>query len=246
MITNVELTAAVVLVFAVGSAPARAQACNGTPMGRSVGYEYGKRTIGTSQGLAGTLAGSHTALGGGVALRDLGEVMGQEGSLRFSFIIPASKLQICPGLGMIYQHDTWDPRSDVSVTTHSLLGRAGMGLGIEQRVYGDLSIIPYAVAHYEFALTAFALHYGGGDSSETNYTGDTTSRGQFEYGLIARYKFLYGGIAAHRSSDTQGRRPDMARWIIGVTFSGRQSAPSAPAPASRALSTAAKHDVRRR
>jgi hypothetical protein len=176
-------------------------------------------SIGTSQGVAGTLAGRHAALGVGFAARSVGEISGQQGSLRFSFGLPIGTLSLCPGIGLIYQHDTWDARDNVSVIAHNLSARAGAGLGFEQRIPGGFSISPFVVAQYEFALTVYDMDVSGNIPTTTQVTGDTLSRAQLEYGIIGRYQFLYGGVAAHRTSDNKGNRPDAARWIIGVAFS---------------------------
>jgi hypothetical protein len=196
-----------------------AQACHGTPSGRSAAYEYAKMTVGSSQGVAGTLAGSHAALGAGFATRSVDDMTGQQGSLRFSLRLPIGKLELCPGIGLIYQHDTWSPRTQVSVTAHNVSARAGAGLGFEQEITHGFSVTPFLVAQYEFALSIYQMDLSGSDSATTQLTGDTLSRAQLEYGLIARYRFLYGGVAAHRSSESKGSRPDMARWIIGIAFS---------------------------
>jgi hypothetical protein len=232
--TKLQFAFVMLSVLAINAAPASAQACHGTPRRGGVAYEYGKLSgIGTSQGVAGALAGSHVALGAGAAVRDLGTLTGQEASLRFSFILGGGNLQICPGLGFIYQHDSWSPREEVSLTAHNLLGRAGAGIGYEQRLFQAFSITPFVVAQYEFGITAYDLAISTRDSTSTDISGDTLSRAQFEYGLIGRYKFLYGGVAALRSSDSNGGRPDMMRFIVGVTFGGGPVVSKAPVPARR-------------
>ena|SRR5437868_4719250 len=47
--------------------------------------------------------------------------------------------------------------------------------------------------------------------------GHTTSAMDVEYGLIAHYKFVYGGFTARHVVDRAP--PYFARWIVGVTFS---------------------------
>jgi hypothetical protein len=216
----VHRTLMVVVVSVLVLSPSRritAQACHGTPSGGSVGYEYGKMSVGQSQGLSGTLAGEHVALGAGVALRDLGALTGQQASLRFSLILPVLAVRICPGLGLLYQHDTWD-QGDASLTVHNLSLRGGAGLGLDRHVYAGFSVNPFVVTQYEFNIVA--LDFSPPSADSVQLTGDTLSRVQIEYGLIGRYRFLYGGIAAHRTSDQKGIRPYMARYILGVSFSG--------------------------
>jgi hypothetical protein len=176
-------------------------------------------SVGQSQGLSGTLAGQRVALGVGAAMRDLGELTGQQAALRFSVVLPLLAIRICPGVGLLYQHDTWD-QSDASVTVHNVSLRAGAGLGFEQHVFAGLSVNPFVVGQYDFTLTALDFEPSGADSSNVQLTGDTLSRVQIEYGVIGRYRFLFGGIAAHRTSDQKGIRPYMARYILGVSFSG--------------------------
>jgi hypothetical protein len=227
------LALTIVAALATEAKPIEAQACHGTPGGASVGYEYGKMSVGRSQGLSGALAGNRVALGAGAAVRDLGDFTGQQASLRFSFILPVPGIRICPGLGLLYQHDTWD-RTDATLTAHNLSLRAGAGLGFEQHVAAGFSVNPFVVAQYDFTITALDFTPSGADSANVELTPDTLSRVQIEYGLIGRYGFLYGGIAAHRTGDQKGIRPYMARYIIGVSFSGiggvkREEAAALPA-----------------
>jgi hypothetical protein len=203
----------------VSASASAAQACHGTPGGASVGYEYGKMTVGHSQGVSGTLAGQCVAFGAGAALRDLGSLTGQQAALRLSAILPVFAVRICPGIGAIYQHDTWD-RDDESLTSHTLSLRAGGAIGLERHVYRGLSLNPFVVTQYDFTLTVLDFAPSGADSSNVELTPDSTSYVQIEYGLTARYRFLYGGIVAHRTTDQKGSRPYMARYILGVSFSG--------------------------
>lgn len=206
-------------LLAGAAAAAGGQACYGAPDGQSLAYEYAKMSVGTSQGVAGALAGSHAALGVGFAARTVGEISGQQGSMRLSLGLPMGNLSLCPGIGLIYQHDRWDVRDDVSLTAHNASARAGAGLGYEQRIASSFSISPFVVAQYEFALSVYDIDTPPNSRTTTKVTGDTLSRVQIEYGIIGRYQFLYGGIAAHRTSESKSSRPDMARWIIGVAFS---------------------------
>jgi hypothetical protein len=220
-IHRVRLALPALTALAAGASRLGAQVCNGTPAHGGAAYEYARMSVGSSQGLNATLAGGRTALGAGFAIRDVGDdVTGQQGSLRFSLVFPAGKVAICPGLGLVYQHDTWDAPNDAKLTTHNLGARAGVGLGFEQDVYHGFSLSPYVVAQYEFAVSVFDLKVTSSDEVDAQTTGDTASRVQIEYGLIGRYHSLYAGIAAHRTSDTDGIRPYMARFLVGFAFSG--------------------------
>jgi hypothetical protein len=50
---------------------------------------------------------------------------------------------------------------------------------------------------------------------------------QIEYGIFAHYRFLFAGIAAERTSETEGSRADLGRIIIGLTSSGPRSSSKA-------------------
>ena len=152
-------------------------------------------------------------------MRDLDRLTGQQGALRFSVVLPLLALRICPGLGAVYQHDTWD-RDDASLTVHNVSLRAGAGIGFERQLFAGLSVNPFVVTQYEFNLVALDFSPTGADSSTVHLTGDTLSRVQIEYGVMGRYRFLFGGIAAHRTGSQKGIHPYMARYILGVSFSG--------------------------
>ena len=133
-------------------------------------------------------------------------------------IVPILAIRICPGLGFVYQHDTWD-QPDASVTIHNISLRAGAGLGFEQRVFGGFSVNPFVVTEYDFTLTALDFNPSGADSSNVQLTGDTLSRVQIEYGLIGQIPIVWWYCrASNRGS--KGTRPYMARYILGVSFSG--------------------------
>lgn len=201
-------------LFLVAASSARAQVCHGTPRRGGVAYEYAKLSVGNSHGVSGALAGGRTALGVTLRLREItSQRSGQEANVRFSMLFPASRLQICPGLGFGYQRDQTDD-AQLALTTTRLAARAGAGVGLEQHVYKGVNVIPFVVVQYEFALKHFKLNAPGNQSESA----DTLSHVDIEYGLIGRYRFVYGGIAANRSSATEGVRPLAARYVVGLTF----------------------------
>jgi hypothetical protein len=222
----------VIALLSMTASPLNAQACHGTPSGGGVAYEYGKHGgLGTSHGVNAALGGRSLTFGLGARLLDISEsVSGQEAHLRLSIGLPLSKLLVCPGIALGYSRSTWDAPEDISVTSQTASLRAGAGLGIEQEIYGGLAIIPFLVAQYEFALTYFEPKLPG---AETDATGDSLSQVQLEYGIVARYRFVYAGIAVHRTADQEGSRPYMARYIVGFAFSGGAGGSRSRVPPAR-------------
>jgi hypothetical protein len=209
--------AGLVMVVMITSV-ARAQLCAGTPRSSAIAYEYGKLTVGNTHGINATLGGGRNSLALTYRMRDLeGDARGQEVRLRYSLGFGAGPVQICPGLGLGFARDKWDAQNNFTLHTNSLSGRAGVGIGLEKAIYRGFALIPFVLAQYEFTAIEFDLDAPPG--TETDISGDTLSRADIEYGLLAHYKFLYGGLAAQRNSDRSGNRPYMARWIVGFTFS---------------------------
>ena len=196
----------------------QAQICAGTPRGGGIAFEYGTSAVGHTQGLSASLGGGRHSFGAAYRHRTLEEdATGNEARIRYSLGFGAGPLQICPGLGLGFIRDTWNAQNDVTLHTSALSGRAGVGIGLEQAVYKGFAVIPFAVVHYEFTAIKFDLDAPAG--TETDISGDTLSGVDIEYGLLARYKFVYGGIAAQRNTERSGNRPYLARWIVGFTFS---------------------------
>ena len=106
------------------------------------------------------------------------------------------------------------------MTSTIAAARAGVGLGLEQTVYKDVSLIPFVGVYYRFRATVFDVEGPG----ETFTTADTASHVQIEYGMMAHYRFLFAGIALERTSDTKGSSADLGRIIIGLTSSGNKQA----------------------
>jgi hypothetical protein len=88
---------------------------------------------------------------------------------------------------------------------------------LEQPIGGDFSVIPFGGAFYRFAATGFTV---GAKNSDNAVGGDTVSVTVLEYGLVGRWRFAYGGIAMEHAVDSEGLNPDMARWIVGMSFRG--------------------------
>jgi hypothetical protein len=174
-------------------------------------------TMGHTQGGSAVLDAGRVAIGVGLRTRDLeSDATGQEYLFRLSLKFGAARVQICPGFGVGFARDEWSTPTGLTLTSNALTARAGAGIGFEQEVHKGLSAIPFVVVQYAFTATAFDLDDGIGGDAEI--TGDTLSRVDIEYGLMARYRFLYGGIAAQRNSERSGNHPYMARWIIGFAF----------------------------
>lgn len=201
-----------------------AQSCIGGPERSSIALESTAYSIGTAIGGIASLAGKRTALDVGVRARSIGDdVSGIGGGIRFSVILPAAKFRICPGLGLGVVRDKWTVDASTSQTATTAFARAGVGFGLEQPVYKDVSVIPFVGVYYRFNATAFSVDAPG----ETFTTADSASHVQIEYGIFARYRFLFAGIAGERTSDTEGARADLGRIVVGLTSSGARSSSKA-------------------
>ena len=214
----VSLTLSVV----AGASPLAAQVCHGTPPRGGIAFEHGELSTGTSTGVNLAWAG-RGAFDATLRQRNLdNDRSGQEANVRFALTI-GSKIQFCPGIGLGFGRDEWDAGDGFSLTSNQLTGRAGIGVGMEQPLVAGISLIPFVVAQYEF--TAIEYDVDAPANAETEVTGDTLSHVDFEYGLMARFKILYGGIAAQRNTEVSGTRPYMARYVLGLTFgSGSKAA----------------------
>jgi hypothetical protein len=206
-----------------------AQACHGMPARGGVAYEFGRHTVGTSHGLHAVWAGRRTALDVGGRIRDVSPtVSGQEAAAGFALVLGSQRYSVCPGLGLRYERLSWDVQPDASVDANALFIRGGVGLGVQLPDYKGLTAAPYVGVHYAFAVMVYRAD---GPDADPTLTPDTLSHVEIEYGLIGRYRFLIGGIAANRTSESEGNRPALARWIIGLTFAGnpsRRGTPSSP------------------
>ena len=201
------------MIFCVAATSAKAQLCHGSPPGISVAYEHGTTSAGSSEGIVATLR----AIQLGARIHEVGpNFTGQEGSLRFSLGLGSSRVQVCPMLGVAYGQDTWDYAPGSSLDMKTLTARGGGGIGFLQPVYKDLAINPFIVVQYQFS----AMKFEDAAVDDGEFSADTLSDVDIEYGLVAHYRFLYAGVAAHRFADDEGLNPYLARWIFGFSFSG--------------------------
>jgi hypothetical protein len=218
------LRATLLVVFFVGASRVDGQGCHGTPARGGLALEHGGLSIGTSEGANVAFAGHRAAFGATYRYRDIGpRLNGHEGAVRFSLILGASRLQLCPTLGLGYQRDTWTVNDSTSIISNRLAPRGGLQAGIDFSIGESVVVTPFAGAQYEYAVVDFEAASGSG---ETNVTGDTLSQVDFEYGAIIRYRRIFAGVIANQYSGLE--RPYMGRLVLGVAF-GRASEASARA-----------------
>jgi hypothetical protein len=215
---NAAVGAALALV---GLAPrVDAQVCHGTPAKGGVEYERGAHTVANSNGAAATIAGDRTSLNVRARVFDKSpDETHLGGDFRFAMQFHANRLAICPGLGLGYRRDVWTlpsgPWGTGSITTHGVAVRPGVAVGMAQPVYRGISLIPSLGVKY-----AYKLWYLSNDitPSEVTASGDTASAVEIEYGLTAQYRNVYLGWTALRDSDSNGLRPNEARFFLGLTW----------------------------
>lgn len=207
-----ELLGLAGILIGLTPGPVLSQMCHGSPQGISVAYEHGTTSGGTSDGVVATLRSIQL---GARVVEAAPTISGQEGSLRFALGIGTSRFQVCPILGASYRQETWDYLPTASLDMKTITIRGGGGVGFMQPVYKDLAINPFLTIQYQFSATKFESA-----SSDGEFTADTLSDVEIEYGVVAHYRFLYAGIAAHRLADDEGTRPYLARWILGFSISG--------------------------
>ena len=212
----------------------QAQPCLGTPTRGGIAYERGAASYSSSNGVAAAFAANHVSVGGGYRMRDRGPrtTSSNEADLRFALHIKVTRLMFCPNIGLGYAAESWKPEPAVTFDSKRLVGRGGIGIGLEQPVYKGFALIPFVSARYEFHVLYIDLTAPAGSTAEP--AGDTLSVVDLEYGLMARFKFLYGGITAQRKSDSPGKHPYQSRLLLGVTFGGggKSTSPSS-SPAKR-------------
>lgn len=208
------LAAPVLLASTLSVSRVQAQACLGTPSRSNIAYENGSVSYGQSHGASAALVGRRTALGLAARFGEVGDLTSQDGALRFAIRIPAGKVEICPTLGLGLARRISEPSQDWTITSNTVTLQAGIGVGIEQQVFAGISVIPFVAARYGFGIVAITID---APDAETEVSGDTLSGVDFEYGLMGRWKVLFGGVAAQRNSDS-GSRPYFARYVLGFTF----------------------------
>lgn len=192
-----------------------AQICQSTPSRGGLAFEHGKVNFGTTNGVTGAISGGHLALSGAYRHVEIGQaVSGNATEGRFAVVLGGSRVQVCPGFGAEYQTLAWTMGSDGTLNSRQLVGRAGLGIGIEQPVFGGVSVIPFALIQYAYTLVDYKLD---ATNAKVQEVGDTASAGDAEYGLLAHYKFVYGGFTARRA--LKNAPPYLARWVVGLSFS---------------------------
>jgi hypothetical protein len=191
-----------------------AQLCYGTPRNGGIAFEHGRVNFGSTNGVSGAISAAHLALAGGYRKIEIGSnVTGNSSEGRFAIVLGGSRVQFCPAIGAEYETRAWDAGTAGILNSRHLTGRAGAGLGIEQSIVGGVSLIPYAAVQFAYTAIDYKLDR---PNSNVQEVGDTTSTGDVEYGLLARYKILYGGFSARHAM--KSAPPYFARWIVGVTF----------------------------
>lgn len=223
------------LALAIGASvplTLQAQPCFGTPTRGGVAYERGSASYSSSNGVSAAYAGHRLSVGGGYRLRDRSAgITSNEGDFRFAVHVAAGRLMFCPNIGVGYAGESWKPETNVTFDTKRLIGRGGVGVGLEQPVYKGFAVIPFVSARYEFHVVYIDLTAPAGSTAES--AGDTLSVVDIEYGLMARFKFLYGGLSLQRNSDSKGTRPYQSRLMLGVTFGGGGTSKGSPPPVTR-------------
>jgi opacity protein-like surface antigen len=204
---------ALVLLALAGASAVQAQSCYGTAPRGGIAVDHGSISFGSTNGVSGAIASDHFALGAGFRTLDRGSgTSGDAVNIRFAGIVGGGGLQICPGLGFEYQHNKWDAPTG-ALSSQSLTGWAGVSVGFEKRINSDFSVIPFG--GIRFAFTAIKYDFSE-TATDVRTTGDTLSRGEFQYGLLGRYKVVYVGfIADHGFSSAP---PYLTRWVLGLTF----------------------------
>ena len=188
------------------------QACQGAP-GRSVWLERGTLPLGNTVGGGLSLGGNRLGLAAAYRYRDVSDaISGHEARIRAALVFHASRIQLCPVLSLGAQREEWQVDATTSLTSTTAAGTAGLGVGIELPIVANLSLIPHVIGQYEYSAKYFELD-GGADNDES---AALFGNGDVEFGLLARFKFLYGGYHAHWNP-----RSDygyLTRWILGARF----------------------------
>lgn len=213
--TRRTLVAAAALLTTVSWIPRalRAQTCYGTPRRGGLAFERGNISFGHSNGVGGAIAGNRFGLGANYRHYDRGpQTTGNGGLARFALIFNVKYVQVCPGLSVDFEREQWQSTRSGTLTSNQLTGRAGVGVGGEIPVYGALGVMPFVVAQYAFRTVAYDLN---APNTNAQLTGDTTSTGDIEYGLLAHYSVVYGGVIGDHY--TEKGRPYRLRFVIGLT-----------------------------
>lgn len=207
--------AALVVLILGTSMSLSGQACVGAPGGGGIAAEYGALEIGHAQGVAFSIPAGPIALGAGYRYMTMSsDLKGHDGGLRLSVLLGPGHVQVCPTIALGYQQNRWQAGDGMTLTAHTGTARAGLGFGVDLPLAPRVSLAPYGIAHLAFSATVLKLDAPGEDNS---VNGDTLTRGDFEYGVIARLSRAYVGVAAHHR--TQESAAYLTRFFAGVAFS---------------------------
>lgn len=210
----------VLVALSATASIAHAQICLGTPSHSSVAYDRGATSVTGSNGGTATLVGGRAALSVGArSYEKWAENSMIGGDMRFALQFRASRVVICPNIGLGYLRSLWEPpaapEGTFSVTSHNVEARGGLAVGFEQPVYGGVSVTPFAGARYAFRVWYLDSEFSG---DEVSASGDTTSSVELEYGLSARYRNVFLGWSAIRDTDNKGNRPASSRLFVGLAW----------------------------
>jgi len=207
-----RLTLLLSLGVLVGARDLQAQACQGTP-GGGFWAERGDLSTGNTIGGGGALVGRRFGLTAAFRYHDVSSALsGNEVALRAALVLPAGNAQICPVLGVGAMQQDWDVQNGLSLQTTRAAAKAGVGIGVPIRLVGDFSVVPNAIGQYEYSATYFNID-GGGDNDESGAHG---GRLDFEFGLLARYKVIYGGFRSNWSPEAKNAY--LTRWLAGIVL----------------------------
>ncbi len=204
-----------------GASTIHAQTCVGAAPSSSVAYTYGQTSASRGHGARANFVGQRAALGVGASALSMPPQTGAlEADAQVAVQFRANRVAVCPVLGLRYGRSQWEQLiSEQKLTTQSLGATGGVAVGFDQPVYRGLHLTPFLSARYRFQV-----YFLSSDAAEDDaeYSGDTLSVVDLEYGLTARYRRFMAGWSAMRNSDTQGTRPQAARFFLGLTWGGRQ------------------------
>ena len=208
-----SLAFSLVVASLAASTTVQAQVCRGTPHRGGIAYENGKTGNGTAQGASAAVTLGRSALG--IGFQSLDSPPGESGfggTLRYSLVF-GDKLQICPGLGLGFEQQTWTA-SVGTLKSNVLTGRAGIGAGYDFSFGDGFGVAPFLVVEYAERVTYFDLKVT--QSSKSDNTGNTGGRAEAQYGLIGRYKRVYAGYVANHTFESGAAFG--AHWLVGFAF----------------------------
>lgn len=215
------LTAAALAAGSMVGPSANAQTCTGAAPTSSVAYAFGQTSASRGHGARLNLVGQRAAFGVGASALSMPPQTGAiESDAQVALQFRTNRFTVCPVLGLRYGRSAWEQEfSDQTITTQALGASGGVSVGYDRPIYRGVHVTPFLSARYRFQV--FFLSSDAADD-DAEYSGDTVSVVDLEYGLTARYRRFMIGWSATRNSDTQGTRPQSARFFFGLTWGGRQ------------------------